>query len=62
MNLEHYFILLLCKYDVIYDVIYVYFQKDFPENGHDPKVVGKLYIFVNYMTLYPFIVVHFMFL
>ena len=31
-----------------------HFQKYFPEDGHDPKLVGKLYIFINDMTLYPF--------
>ena len=40
------------------DDIHIYkykdFQKDFPEDGHDLKLVGKLYIFINYMTLYPF--------
>ena len=31
-------------------------HKDFPEDGNDDtKLVGKLYIFVNCMTLYPFI-------
>ena len=39
-------------------IIY-HFQKDFPEDGHDSKLVGKLYIFVNYMTLYPFFPVHY---
>ena len=35
------------------------FQKDFPEDGHNPELVGKLYIFVNYMTLYSFFPVNY---